>query len=49
MNKKLKELENKADAAQKAFITADALYDNAASYLDTANDLYDDAENVVVR
>lgn len=48
MNKKLKELEKKAKAAQKAFITADALYDDAVAYLDTANDLYDDAEVVAV-
>ena len=48
MNKKLKELAKKADAAQKAFITADALYDDAVVYLETANGLYDDAEVVAV-
>ena len=51
MNKKLKELkelETKAKAAQEAFITADALYDDAVVYLNSANELYDDVEADVV-
>lgn len=48
MNKELKELEKKAKNAQKAFITADALYDDAGDDLDTANGLYNDAEVVVI-